>query len=121
MEFNIAKCFIMNISLATKNKVRHQYSMKGQSLSTTSHTKYLGVEISDDLKWNRHIDMISAKATNILNFVRRNLKNCPQHIRDKAYTVVPANSGECKDKPNNSTVEGIPLFQGVLFQSSSSH
>ena len=36
------------------------------------------------------------------------------------HTVVPANSVECKDKPNNSTVEGFPLFQGVLFQSSSS-
>ena len=49
------------------------------------------------------------------------LKSIHLILRGQSYTVVPANSGECKDKPNNSTVEGIPLFQGVLFQSSSSH
>lgn len=37
---------------------------------------YLGVIIASDLRWHTHISTISAKATRVLNFVRRNVYHC---------------------------------------------
>ena len=34
---------------------------------------YLGVQLSNNLGWKKHIDMVISKATNQLNFLRRNL------------------------------------------------
>jgi hypothetical protein len=85
MEFNISKCFIMHISLARKNKILNKYTMDGKDLTVTSSTKYLGVTIASDLKWNIHIDNITAKATKVLNFIKRNLKHCPNKIKGKAF------------------------------------
>jgi len=52
MEFNVAKCFILSITLAKKHKIVNNYTMGGETLTITSNTKYLGVTISSDLKWN---------------------------------------------------------------------
>jgi hypothetical protein len=41
---------------------------------TESSTKYLGVTIPSDLKWNKRIDIISSTASKHLNFIKRNLK-----------------------------------------------
>ncbi len=48
MEFNVSKCFVMNITLAKKNKFTTIYTIKGEALVTTSNTKYLGLTISSD-------------------------------------------------------------------------
>ena len=48
-------------------------------------TKYLGVIISDDLKWGPHIEYISNKASKVLGVVKRNLKHCPEKLRETAY------------------------------------
>ena len=74
MEFNVSQCFIINITLARKHKIFHNYTMGGEALPITSSTIYLGITITSDLKWNTHIDLITAKATRVLNFIRRNLK-----------------------------------------------
>ena len=85
MEFNGSKCLVINITLARKHKILHNYTMRGEALTITSSTKYLGVTITSDFKWNTHIDLITDKATRVLNFIRRNLKKCPQKIKEKAY------------------------------------
>jgi len=47
---------------------------------------YLGVTISSDLRWHKHVDSVSAKATRTLNFVRRNIYHCPPDVKTLAYT-----------------------------------
>ena len=56
MEFNISKC---NITDATENNIKHQYTMDGQALKTQDSTEYLGVTINSKLHWNQHIKNIS--------------------------------------------------------------
>ena len=47
--------------------------------------KYLGIWFSRDLKWNRHIDEITAKANGTLGFLRRNLWVNSSTFKAKAY------------------------------------
>ena len=46
---------------------------------------YLGVTITNDLKWNTHINNICTKANRTLGFLRRNLFSCPQDVKEAAY------------------------------------
>jgi hypothetical protein len=55
-------------------------------LQTESSTKYLGVTIPSDLKWNKRIDIISSTASKHLNFIKRNLKVNSKSVKEKAYT-----------------------------------
>ena len=45
----------------------------------------LGVEISSNLKWNTHVDRITANANRSLGFIRRNVKTKSPQIREMAY------------------------------------
>jgi hypothetical protein len=60
--------------------------MKGETLQKVDHQPYLGVELSNNLKYNLHIDQTCKKASKILGFLKRNLKHCPSSVKDRAYT-----------------------------------
>ena len=45
--------------------------MHSNTLSVVDSYPYLGVTISSDLRWDRHVTV--TKATRALNFVRRNI------------------------------------------------
>ena len=47
--------------------------------------KYLGVTITNDLKWNTHISNICTKANRTLGFLRRTLFSCHQNVTEAAY------------------------------------
>lgn len=49
---------------------------------------YLGVHISSDLRWNTHVDTVSAKSTRVLNLLRRNLYNCCPEVKARAYLSI---------------------------------
>ena len=53
MDFNVKKCTIMQFSSSTR-KQKYDYKMKGETLEIVSHHPYLGVEFSDNLKFNDH-------------------------------------------------------------------
>lgn len=84
MHFNINKCSVMHI---TKKRTIHrsQYTINGDSLGTVHHHPYLGVEFSDDLRWNTHISHLSAKSNRILGFIKRNLYKCSEKTKQSAY------------------------------------
>ena len=84
MRFNAAKCNIMRVS-RKQTPIPYQYELSGQVLEEVKDAKYLGVTISDDLKWTKHIDVITSKANSRLSFLRRNLKGCPEKLRETAY------------------------------------
>ena len=50
MSFNAKKCYILSI----RNKSTHFYQLKDTILQEFPHNPYLGVMISNDLKWYRH-------------------------------------------------------------------
>ena len=51
-------------------------------LENVESIKYLGVTITNDLKWNTHISNVCTKA---LRFLRRNLYSCPPDVKEAAY------------------------------------
>ena len=43
--------------------------------------KYLGVTLSNDLEWSKHIATMTNKANSMLSFLRRNMKGCPEKLK----------------------------------------
>ena len=48
--------------------------MHGYTIEDVTATKYLGVNIQDNMKWGTHINTVTNKANKTLGFLRRNLK-----------------------------------------------
>ena len=85
MHFNPQKCFVMRLTHA-RHLTRFNDILGDTSLQETDNHPYLGVHITKDLTWNKHIHQITATANRTLAFVRRNLYSCPQHINKKLPT-----------------------------------
>ena len=84
MRFNAQKCCI----LSSRSKSTHMYSLNGVFLKQVQQHPYLGVIISDDLKWGKHIAYISRKAGATVGFLRRNLRNCQKECRRLVYIAL---------------------------------
>ena len=82
MKFNATKCYILPI----KKKSSYFYQLNNIILKEVNTNPYLGLNISNDLKWNSHINGVCKKASSTLGFIRRNLQNCPKQTRLTAYT-----------------------------------
>jgi hypothetical protein len=61
------------------------YTINKQVLSQVEKAKYLGVMITEELDWSPHITNTVAKANKCLGFIKRNINNCPQELREMAY------------------------------------
>ena len=85
MRFNAAKCNIMRMS-RIRLPFLYSYILSGQVLDEVKDSKYLGVTISDNLDWSKHITTTTTiKANARLSFIKRNLKDCPQKLKEIAY------------------------------------
>ena len=82
MRFNAAKCNIMRVS-RIRLPFLYSYKLSGQVLDEIKDSKYLGVTISDNLDWSKHITTTKANAR--LSFIKRNLKDCPHKLKEIAY------------------------------------
>jgi hypothetical protein len=61
------------------------YELNNNILKEVSDNPYLGLQISNDLKWSIHINNVCKKANATLGFLRRNLRNVPENCRKTAY------------------------------------
>ena len=85
MRFQLIKCNIMQITRKRIKKINASYNLEGTVLDNVENIKYLGVTITNDLKWNTHVSNICTKANRTLGFLRRNLSACPQDVKESAY------------------------------------
>ena len=82
MRFNAKKCYILSI----RTKFNYLfYSLDNCILKQVTSNPYLGLQISEDLKWHTHICNITSRASSILGFLHRNLNNCSKDCRKMAY------------------------------------
>lgn len=85
MRFNAKKCYVMSIAGLHSRKTQYMYDLCQHTLQNVPNNPYLGVQLSDDLKWSTHISKATNKASAVLGFLRRNLKHCPQDCKKLAY------------------------------------
>ena len=84
MKFDVDKCVVMNIG-NLKIKSKHAYKINNHIFDTVKHHPYLGVELTDNMKYNNNINTITSKASRVLGFVKRILKHCPRTVKERAY------------------------------------
>ena len=84
MRFNATKCYIMSIHRA-KIPLTYLYSLNNHILEQVNENPYLGLTISDNLKWSSQINKTCSKANSTLGFIRRNLKHCNKKFKETAY------------------------------------
>ena len=87
MEFNPSKCVVLSIT-RNKKKIAFDYKLHGQILECVDNAKYLGITLSKDLSWNKHIDNITSSAHNTLSFLSRNIRTKNSQIREVAYKTL---------------------------------
>ncbi|KAI8490600.1 hypothetical protein Bbelb_318680 [Branchiostoma belcheri] len=49
---------------------------------------YLGLQLSDDLRWDTHINHATSKAGKVLGVIRRNLTHCPSRVKATCYKAL---------------------------------
>jgi hypothetical protein len=77
----------MNVSLARKHKFKFNYQMNANNLAIVDSSIYLGVTIASGLRGNKHSQIMTTKATKVLNFIRRNLRKCSKTYERKSMYV----------------------------------
>ena len=84
MRFNATKCQLLRIS-RSQHPLERFYTISDQILQQVPSTKYLGIFPNGQLKWDTHIDSITARAANSTNgFLRRNLSLCTRDLKELA-------------------------------------
>lgn len=87
MKINTGKTKYMHIT-TKKNALCFDYELDAVKLSKVDSYKYLGVIITSDLKWNKHVDYIKNKAIKKLWYLRRRLFRTPPSVKTLAYKAL---------------------------------
>ena len=85
MRFQAVKCNMMQITRKRIKKIHASYTLGGTVLENVENFKYLGVTITNNLRWNIHVSYVCIKANRTLGFLRQNLYACPQEVKEAAY------------------------------------
>ena len=85
MRFQLFKCIIMQITRKRIKKINASYNLEGTVFDNIEYIKYLGVTITNDLKWNTPVSntRMCTKANRTIGFLRRNLSACD--VKESAY------------------------------------
>ena len=84
MKFHPYKCEVVSIT-RKKSPVIFPYTLHGHTLDHVQVIKYLGVRVSNGMRWDAHINNITGKANRTLGFLRRNLNISNIKIKQQAY------------------------------------
>ena len=87
MDFQPDKCSVLSITRSRQSNL-HQYVLHGKTFQSVTSTKYLGVTLQHDTKWDQHTNNVITKASKTLTFLRRNLKIGSTKTKELAYKVL---------------------------------
>ena len=87
MELNINKCSVLSTTLK-RNPIFHDYDTLGAMFGRVTNHDYLGVTISSDLSWLRHVKKNCNKASRTFGLLKRTLSTCSQNVKSIAYKLL---------------------------------
>lgn len=87
MSLNPHKTVCMTITHKLE-PLNYVYNLQGNPLSRVTEYKYLGVTITSNLSWAKHIDNIVAKGNKRLGYIRRVLKQASTDTKLTAYKML---------------------------------
>ena len=87
MSFNVNKCAVLHCTRSLSPSPS-TYLLDGHPLTNVCEHSYLGIMFDSKMSFSSHINNITAKATKILNFLRRNLYKCSKTTKAKAYLAL---------------------------------
>ena len=80
--------------MSINNRSSHFYSLNNHILQQVEENPYLGLTLTENLKWSSHITKITKTSKLNHGIFRRNLKTCPQKSRKMAYISLVRSSLE---------------------------
>ena len=87
MSFNPSKCQVIHVT-RRKTPLQTKNHLHGCVLESVPSAKYLGVTISEDLKWSEHINNITKKANQTLGFLKRSIRVHNKDLKSTAYKTL---------------------------------
>lgn len=87
MTLNTSKCKVMSFTRKPIPSL-HSYNINKDTVAIATQYKYLGIIFTTNLSWSEHITSVSAKASQSLGYLRRNLRNAPSNVRKLAYLTL---------------------------------
>ena len=115
MEFHPGKCQLLRVTNKTTSSINSNYNIHGVNLEKTDTAKYLGVVIDSKLRWKKHYNEMTKKASSILGLLKRNFSKCSTEIKSKCYTTLarPIVEYGCPvwDPQYNADIETIEKVQ----------
>lgn len=87
MCINFEKTVYIRVTLKKKPLI-YCYGMEDLRLSEITHYKYLGLHITSNLSWSKHLDKVLENCRRKLFFLRRVLKSSATTIRLLAYKTL---------------------------------
>lgn len=83
------KCIHLRITKKqTQDDPSSTYALDGKEVLRKPEAKYLGLLITSDLNFNKHIQGISSQAMRVLGFLKRNLWHCSENAKKEAYSTL---------------------------------
>ena len=82
MQFHPAKCLVMNIS-KKRHPSKFTYALHNTDLKTADTAKYLGITISQDMKWTKH--NTCSRANRALGFIKIHVKIWSPRMKEKLH------------------------------------
>ena len=76
MKINVDKCAVLCCTCSL-TPIQYVYQLLGHFLNAKKLHTYLGIGIDNTIPWSSHVQTISNRSTKVLNFIKRNLYNCP--------------------------------------------
>ena len=116
MDFNPGKCNVIRISPSKLKKIiETNYILHNQVLEVTPSSKYLGVNISDDMSWSNHIRATVNKGNKTVGFLRRNFRECTTTVKAATYKTmvrpVLEYASTVWDPSNQGDIEALEMVQ----------
>ena len=114
MDLNVSKCGVLSFTRSHK-PICYPYEHLGTKIKRPDTMKDLGITITDDLKWNRQVQVAAAKANKMLGFIRRSASGILDQVVRKSLYLAIVRSGMtyCSQVWAPQTVTNIQQLERV--------